>query len=113
MPVCGSNGVTYNNTCLLKLDSCQRKTNIQVDYEGDCNPLQLLELNPLTTTDQPRLDDGSASGSSSDLILPSEEMDCSVKCEGVEQDPVCGDDGITYNNLCQEGSQPAPTRLIA
>ena len=105
MPVCGSNGVTYNNTCLLKLDSCQRNTNIQVEYEGDCSTLE-LELNPLTTTEQPRMDDGWGSGSSYDVILPAEETDCSVKCEGVEEDQVCGDDGITYNNLCQEGFNP-------
>ena len=100
MPVCGSNGVTYNNTCLLKLDSCQRNTNIQVDYEGDCSGLE-LELNPhlTTTTEWPRM----ASRSSYDKLVPSAETDCSLKCDGVEHDPVCGDDWITYNNLCQEG----------
>ena len=97
--------MTYNNTCLLKLDSCQRNTNIQVEYEGDCSTLE-LELNPLTTTEPPRMDDGWGSGSSYDVILPAEETDCSVKCEGVEEDQVCGDDGITYNNLCQEGFNP-------
>ena len=107
MPVCGSNGLTYNNTCLLKLDSCQRNTNIQVESEGDCDTLEELELNPLTTTEQPRMDDGSGSGSSFDVILPAgETRDCSVKCDGEEHDPVCGDDGITYKNLCEEGFTP-------
>ena len=103
MPVCGTNGVTYNNSCLLKLDSCRRNSNIQVDYEGDCTSLE-LELNPeATTTEQPRRDEGSAAGSSYEEILPSTDTDCSLKCDGVERDPVCGDDGITYDNLCQEG----------
>lgn len=100
LPVCGSNGITYNNTCLLKLDSCLRNINIQVDHVGDC-PLD-LELNEsLTPTEPPRRDEGSGWGYSYDEIFPAQENDCTQKCDGLEHDPVCGDDGITYDNLCQ------------
>ena len=109
MPVCGSNGETYNNTCLLKLESCLKNTNIQVDYEGDCSNSVELELNPAaTTTEDPWLDEGS----SYEELWPATETDCSLKCDGVERDPVCGDDGITYDNLCQEGFWQTPEITI-
>ena len=46
--VCGSNGRTYNNKCLLELDACERDTTIQVVKEGSCIPSVTT-----TTTTQP------------------------------------------------------------
>ena len=49
--VCGSNGRTYNNRCLLELDACERATSIQVVREGSCS--STTEESPPTTTQQP------------------------------------------------------------
>eukprot|EP00795_Rhopilema_esculentum_P010946 gene10946-19781_t len=37
-PLCGSNGGTYNNKCLMKADSCRRNITIDVVAEGFCRP---------------------------------------------------------------------------
>ena len=35
--VCGSNGISYNNECKLKAESCEKQTNIEVKYPGLCS----------------------------------------------------------------------------
>jgi hypothetical protein len=35
-PVCGSNGVTYNNLCQLKRDACQKGVAIAKKADGVC-----------------------------------------------------------------------------
>ena len=49
--VCGSNGRTYNNRCLLELDACERSTSIQVVREGSCST---EESEPPTTQPPPQ-----------------------------------------------------------
>ena len=49
LQVCGSNGRTYNNKCLLELDACERDTTIQVVREGSCIASATEDPQPATT----------------------------------------------------------------
>ena len=40
VPVCGSNGKTYINQCLLKVDSCKQRRSIVVLQNGACSKLR-------------------------------------------------------------------------
>ena len=51
LQVCGSNGRTYNNKCLLELDACESNTTIQVVKEGSC--ITSITTTTTTTTTQP------------------------------------------------------------
>ncbi|KAG0723956.1 Serine protease inhibitor dipetalogastin [Chionoecetes opilio] len=73
LPVCGSDNVTYNNNCLLRLASCENtqknRPEIEVRYENACDVESVQ-----------------------DVCLRS----CLDKYE-----PACGSDRITYYNKCE------------
>ena len=35
-PVCGSDGNTYDNECLMQVRACETNTNIRKAYDGEC-----------------------------------------------------------------------------
>ncbi|KAK8723654.1 hypothetical protein OTU49_011479 [Cherax quadricarinatus] len=70
MPVCASNGRTYNNKCILEAESCKDRT------AGGTGFVLVA--------------DGACEG----------DKNCQKDC-GETYQPVCGTNGVTYNNKCE------------
>ncbi|KAJ3201159.1 hypothetical protein HDU67_001522 [Dinochytrium kinnereticum] len=88
-PVCGSNGVTYTNPCLLRMVTCRDPSVVKVS-KGICTSRSAPPPLPSTTSTR--------SGPFYTIVPASTECD-SIMCSQAYQ-PVCGSDGITYSNAC-------------
>ncbi|KAJ8021428.1 Agrin [Holothuria leucospilota] len=87
-PVCGSDGVMYSNTCQMEHAGCvQNREIVEVPSEGCA-------------------EDGPCSQEPCEFGHCQLASDLEVMCvcpEGCEEiyQPVCANDGVTYNNLCE------------
>ncbi|XP_054024393.1 ovomucoid [Dryobates pubescens] len=80
-PICGSDGITYSNECLLCTYNIEYGTNVSKDHDGECKEGAPVDCSkyPNTTNEEGK-----------------EVLVCSK-----DSSFVCGTDGITYDNECQ------------
>ena len=89
LPVCGSNGVTYSNSCEA------RSAHATVAYDGECTT-------PGGGGDPCTVDTDCA------IDLVCEANACRVNFCSFIYMPVCGIDGVTYGNACNARSAHVP-----
>ncbi|XP_059489146.1 agrin-like isoform X2 [Neocloeon triangulifer] len=90
MPVCGSDGKTYVNECSLRQQACRTQKNLRIIYRGECssgvNPCAGIRCSP-----------------GQECVINKfgiAKCECPAECEPVLR-PTCGDDGRTYDSVCQ------------
>ncbi|XP_074694932.1 ovoinhibitor-like [Strix aluco] len=78
-PVCGSDGFTYDNECGLCAYNAEHDANVSKIYDGECKQ-EIIDCSKYPT-------------------VTAEDGKVLVSCPR-NLDPVCGTDGVTYDNEC-------------
>ncbi|ELU01806.1 hypothetical protein CAPTEDRAFT_176237 [Capitella teleta] len=127
-PICGNDGVTYGNMCGLTSQACLQRKPISIAHRGaceevaveaeECNLACTFDFNPICGNDGVTY--GNMCGLTSQACLQRKPIsiahrgaceevaveveECNLACT-FDFNPICGNDGVTYGNMCQLTSQ--------
>ncbi|XP_064092109.1 agrin-like isoform X6 [Macrobrachium nipponense] len=88
--VCASDGKTYTNECVMKLEACRARKTLWIIYNGECD----LGLNPCDAI-------SCMAGEECNVDKKGiARCECPMPCEKVMR-PCAETDGETYDNLCE------------
>ncbi|KAL1021294.1 hypothetical protein UPYG_G00011350 [Umbra pygmaea] len=99
-PVCGSDGITYDNTCELGVASCVLRKKIDIAKPGSCDE-ECGSGGSGSGVESCEQDRCRTFGGSWDEDAEDVRCVCDFDCHRVPRNQVCGSDGRTYSNECE------------